>query len=102
MPLEGRVEPYILRDMMRKCADDVTRAVRTSAFLLDHPDDRIAITIAGSSKVMGMATGIFIAKSENACSPDEVVDAILSLLRPAAIRAAEDILAKRQAREATR
>lgn len=99
---EGRVEPYILRDMMRKCADDVTRAVRTSAFLLDHPDDRIAIAIAGSSKVMGMAAGVFMAAHKNACSPEEVVDAILGLLRPAATKAAEDILAKRQAREATR
>lgn len=90
-------EPYVLRDMIRKCDDDVSRVVHMNVRLLDDPSDGVALAISAAAGAMGIAVGIHMATDGYDCSADEAVDAIIERFRPMAVNAANAILAERSA-----
>lgn len=90
----ARAEPYVLRDMMRKCAADASQAVRTNALLLDDPRDQVAVAIAGAGLALGTVIGLFINGHDEFLTPDAVADILFGELRPVVLEAAAVALAE--------
>ena len=77
----------IVRDLMRKCGDDVAEAMWRTVLLAESRSDAAVVATGGAAAALGLAAGAFKALSEEPCSPEEAVCALWEKLRPMAIRA---------------
>lgn len=57
-------EPYVIRDLSNKAADDATEAVSRACQLADTPGEMSQIAISAASKVIGMAVGFMMHESK--------------------------------------
>jgi hypothetical protein len=51
-----RLPGVVLRDLKAKCASDVVRTMKQTAFLADHNEDQLAIVMAGLLAAVGAVT----------------------------------------------
>ncbi len=83
-----REPSHIITDLSKKAADDASDAIRRTACLVDHAEDRIAIMVFASISTCGGALGAFSLLPENSdMDPDEIVDGLLLMMRPGMVRA---------------
>lgn len=54
MPAE-RAPQHVVRDLSRKAGDDVTGAVRRTIDLLEHPQDRVLVSLAALNAALIVA-----------------------------------------------
>ena len=86
---------HMTRDIGRKCADDVSGAMRRNILLADDMQGMVAISAYGAAAAIGLATGMFAQQS--GAANDEVISAAMidelwvNLIRPIAVQAERKI-----------
>lgn len=59
----------IVRDIGRKCGDDVGSAICRNMQLVDTPRDRMMVAMYGASAALGNATGAWLGSMGLPCEP---------------------------------
>lgn len=80
----GGSEAGLIKDIGRKCADDVADAIRRNMLLMGDKRSKMIVTAYGASAAIGAANGAFAAMADGPLEIDEAfVDQCWSeILRP--------------------
>lgn len=81
----------IVRDLARKCSDDVSDAIHRNMQLVESRRDMAALAFAGAAIAVAVATGAFIGVREDAGDADAWADALMAELRPLVLSAVQHV-----------
>lgn len=85
----------LTRDIARKCADDVSAAIRRNMALVDGPAEKLAVSMSAAASAMGSATGSYLAYHDlqraEPIYPAAAAKGLWRALEPMTLRAMTDI-----------
>lgn len=84
----------IVQDIGRKCADDVSAAIRRNMQLMETGQEMAQVAIYGAAQAMGTASGglaAALAADGNMRDPTSVADHLWDLLRPMVLKGLHEI-----------
>ena len=87
----------VVRDLMRKCQDDVVDTIHRTALLALDRDGAATIALGGAAAALGTAAGAVAATCDEAPTAEEATDALWQRFRPMVIRAYEQLEARKRA-----
>lgn len=82
-----RLPGHMVSDLGRKAGDDAQRSVLLTMALCEHPDDGFVIATMACAPILGLAVGASARGVGAGGTPEQLVDALWSILRPAVLKA---------------
>lgn len=86
------VDIQMVRDLGRKCGEDVFDSIMRTALLIPDPINRAQIATFGAGAAIGVAMAAFLKTGVQQTAASEAADALWEKLRPLAIRGAQDLI----------
>ncbi|HUD92307.1 hypothetical protein [Sphingobium sp.] len=91
--------PQVIRDIARKCDDDVAAAIHRNMALVSGGTAMSTVAFAGATSALATAAGAFVAVHHGMgggyATGEDVADGLLAILRPMVVRSVDRLNVQR-------